>query len=204
MILELLQALLKPGLVGGIVLALGAISGWGMCATPDFVLTRMMRWWVLKVLVPVLKRPSWALRASVIFINNAFICTALVACGAVPILPWFAISAAGLAIGSAIRVMVVEFSLEAESDNAEQKLSGKKAGDPLVSIGMLLNLLEIPAIGLTLALALMQLELPITQPAELGMSIEPWSFTFFWTLPMLAVAALGESMWMGRQHVFEK
>ncbi len=204
MIVESIQVLFKPGIFGGIVLLLGAISGWGMCATGEFVLTKVMRWWVLGVLVPVLKRPSLPLRAMAIFVNNASICVLLVASGSVPLLPWFTIAAAGLAIGAALRVMVVEFGWNIEGEKNDAELSASNSADPVVSIGMLLNLLELPAIGLTLALALMRHEVPITQPVELQTPIASWSVTFFWTLPLLALAAVGESMWMGRQRVFEK
>ena len=204
MTFELFQALLKPVLVGGLVLLIGAVSGWGMSQSPEFVLTRFIRWWLLTVIVPLLRRPSWLLRSIVIFANNAGICIALVACGAVPLVPWFAIAAVGVAMGAALRVLVMEFGWDAESDGGDPAESKVTVGDPWTGVGMLLNLLEFPAIGLTLALALMQHELPITESLDFSVSILPWSIMLIWTLPMLALAACGESLWMGRQGVFDR
>lgn len=200
---EIFQALLKAGLIGGLVLLLGAISGWGMTQAPDFVLSRMMRWWVLKVLVPILKRPSWLLRSIAIFVNNAGICMALVACGRVALLPWFAIAAVGVAMGSALRVLVFEFGWHGDEVDVDREGASALVGDRWAGFGMLLNMLEPPAIVLTLALALVQLELPITSTNELHEAIRVWPIMLTWTVPMLAVAAGGESLWMGRQRVFE-
>ncbi|GJM26940.1 MAG: hypothetical protein DHS20C16_33550 [Phycisphaerae bacterium] len=201
MTFELLQSLLKPGLVGGLVLLIGAVSGWGMSQAPEFVLTRFMRWWLLTVIVPLLKRPSWLLRSIVIFANNAGICMLLVACGTLPLVPWVAIAAVGVAMGAALRVLVTEFGWDAEADDQNRAVEISPAADSRSGIGMLLNLLEFPAIGLTLALALMQRELPIAAAAE---PILPWTVMLIWTLPMLALAACGESLWMGRQGVFDR
>ena len=206
---ENILALLKPGLFGGLVLVIGAISGWGMTQAPDFVLTRMMRWWVLKVLVPVLKRPSWLLRSIAIFVNNAGICMLLVASGRVALLPWFAIAGVGVAMGAALRVLVMAFGWQGDAigvdvDKVDAEKTAGLGGDHVPVIGMLLNMLELPAIVLTLALALVQSELPITQSIAMDGPILVWPIMLMWTLPMLALAACGESLWMGRQQVFDR
>jgi hypothetical protein len=223
--MEFLQSLWKPGLVGLIVLVIGAIAGWGMAGTPNFVLTRVMRWWVLKVIVPLLKQPFWLMRAAAIFVNNSLTCVALVACGGVPAGAWIAITTVALAMGAALRVLVTEFEIDVSDRSAPdddvngadgydgQGVGGKSVegiekrndpiqpgltfSDPWMRVGLFLNLLEFPAIGLTLALSMMQHAVPITHSSG-----SQWPLAGLAILPLLAVAACGESLWMRRQQIF--
>ncbi len=57
-------------------------------------------------------------------------------------------------------------------------------------------MIELPAIFLTLALSMGQLAIPVAMP-------ELWQIGGYWVIPMLAIAAAGEGLWMGRQGIFE-
>jgi len=181
------RALLGVGLM-----AFACIAGWqissGMAAAP----VRLVRWWVLRVLMPILRGRSWLRRATVIYANNLLILTMLVACA-----PWLwavvaGIAAIGAAMGIALRTLSSEPSLASvEASQEARSVSGR------VIWGMALNMLEPPAIAVALGLALSYATVPLD-------ATQLWRTFWCVVAPAMLLAAAGESLWMGAVDAFTK
>ncbi len=179
-----------PALAGMAVLIVGAIAGWGMAVQPGFFPARLVQFWVERVIFPALRQPSWLLRSAVVFVNNGTVCSLVVLAGSVPGGAWAAIVLVGLAMGIAVRTLSMSDIIGSDTETGDLPTT-----DLLVQIGLVLNLLELPAIVITLGLSMGQLASPN------GLSEEQiWGVFLYWVVPLLAVSASGESLWIGRQR----
>ncbi len=190
---ELVNIGWQPYLVGTIVVIVGAISGWGIAATPMFPPVIMVRFWVEKVILPALRNRLWLFRTAVIFANNATICALVVLAGGIPGGAWLAIAIVGLTIGIGFRLISESDIVDSVEDDSKER----PPADALVQIGLVLNLLEIPAIVITIGLSMGQLATPRDLSPDMI-----WSVFAVCIMPMLFIAASGESLWIGRQRYF--
>ena len=183
----------EPALAGTIVLIIGAISGWGIAATPTFPPVIVVRFWVDRVILPALRNRMWVFRTTVIFGNNATICALVILAGKLPSGAWVAVVLVGLAIGIAFRLLGESDVVNTPGDDSD----APPRADALVQIGLVLNLLEIPAIVITMGLSMGQLAKPN------GLSSDSiWNIFAVWVMSLLLIAAAGESLWIGRQRFF--
>ncbi|HNQ23765.1 MAG TPA: hypothetical protein PKK06_11785 [Phycisphaerae bacterium] len=179
------SALLRAALVGAMVLVAAAGIGWEVGRRPGSWLARATGVWFARVARPVLTQRSWLRRVAIIAGNNSITCGVLVVAGAGGPTAWLALALVGLCLGCALRFMLQAADgtvTEAESSSRQQLLA---------ALGFLLNLLEVPAILLSVALSLTQGALAdvLTWDAAVGLFAR-------WVLPLLLVAAGGEALWM--------
>lgn len=179
----------RPTLIGLVTLIVAAVAGSGMGADRSFVLTRWVRRYLESLILPVMRHRLWVVRSFFIFANNASICALVILAGRWPAGAWAAIVVVGLTMGTAIRVL----GERATSQDAAVDDVHTEKPDALVSVGLWLNLLEVPAILATLGMSMGRLALPN------GVSNEVlWRIYVLFVLPALLVAAGGEGLWIGR------
>ncbi|MCB9850290.1 MAG: hypothetical protein H6817_06255 [Phycisphaerales bacterium] len=200
MIDDLISIGWRPTLIGNGVMMIGAVAGWGMAGDPHFAPVHWLRLWMEHIILPGLRQKRWAARAAVIFLNNATICALLVGLAKWPAGAWVSIVIVGLSLGAAIRLLQTpgwEFHDAADNPEPQSDDAPPAALDRLVAVGLLLNLLEVPAITLALGLAMGRCVVPNHMlPAEV------WRVYAFWVAPLLIIAASGESLWIGRRSPF--
>jgi len=172
----------------GTALALaGTWAGWLIGRYRSFAFVRWIRWWVVRVVRPLVTCRSWAARAMFIFVNNIVILWALVAMG-----PWMGAAIAGAAalgisLGIALRVIG-----DATWDFAAPTANGNGNGGRRRTFraGIALNLLEPLAIALALGIS-------IGQGTSSLSSTEAWRLFAYVVVPPMLIAALGEALWIG-------
>lgn len=178
---------LAPILSGCAVLLIGCVAGWGIARESAAWPIRMVSRWIDFLVARLLRSRSWLFRAAVILANNATACAVMILLGGVPGGGWAIVTGVGLFMGVALhRLSQFRPSFEL----AEQTPS---SGGSTALIGVLLNLVEIPAIIITLGLCMGQNASPNGVPIE-----RVWSTYLTWVAPCLVIAACGESLWMGR------
>lgn len=190
-------------LVGVVVLLIAAVAGWGMAADASFAPIRWLHTWIVRVILPRLRRGSAPACAGFIFLNNATTCALVTAAGGVRGGAWIAILIVGLSLGAAIRMLgdphwgisasAADLPVEPQPDAA----TPPAPADRYVVIGLLLNLLEVPAIIITLGLAMSRCAVP-----SLLLPGEVWCVFAAWVIPLLAIAACGEALWISRRRPF--
>lgn len=182
---NILLDILPGSLIGGAVMVAGAFMGWWMTRGRRGWLLQCTTWWFDRVVRPVLTTRSWAARAAIIAANNSLVCAALVVAGALGYVAWLAILLVGLALGTALR-LVAEVADTFEPEPALTLRQRIGAG-----VGIVLNLLEPPAILASIGLALAQGALAdsLALPAA-------GEFYIRFVLPILVVAAAGEALWL--------
>ena len=124
----------------------------------------------------------------------------MVLLGAVWTLSWLGVVFVGLGLGVAMRLLLdvkpaAQDDLDAEPDAPNEREPGEDADEPrlqwLTTIGLALNLLEIPAIMFSAGLSLGQQSLS----AVLNLNNALSAFVSI-VMPMLIVSAAGEALWM--------
>ncbi len=201
MLSNLLIIGLRPIVAGAAVLVTGAVAGWGMSRYEDFLPVRLVRAWVERVVIVGVRSRSWARRTIFIFANNSVVCAALVLLGALPAGAWVAITLVGLSMGAAMQVLGSRHvegrrvrQLEGDAGDGSDR---RETNDWPTIVGLALNLIEVPAILLTLGLAMCQRAAPVGLPTP-----ELWRMFLALVLPALLVSACGESLWLGRKTPF--
>ncbi|HRX85121.1 MAG TPA: hypothetical protein P5572_08890 [Phycisphaerae bacterium] len=188
----------RPIFFGTLVLVIAAVAGWGMAGDRGFAPAHWLHWWIGRIILPGLRHGSWFARLGVIFLNNASICALVIAAGSAPAGAWAAIVAVGLSLGSALRMLTDprwEFPIAVEPPRTEQ--GGPAAPDRVTAFAVLVNMLELPAIALTLGLAMGRRAVPN------GLSADAvWLVYACWVVPLLLIAAGGEALWIGRRRPF--
>jgi len=183
---QIIRSITWDAVLGGLLLLFAAVVGWVLERHETLRLVRGVAWWLRRVVVPLLSVRSWPLRALIIFANNATILACVVLCGRWRIVSAAAIASVGLTLGIALRnLSASNYDWRPPGVNAPSKLR------QMVRAGVLLNLLEPPAIVLSVGLSLMQTRLP-TLPVH-----DVWSVFAIIALPLLAIAACGEALWLG-------
>ena len=172
--------------LGTLVILVGVGIGWMVGSNRRNWLVLPVAWWLAHVVRPLLLSRSWLRRAVIIALNNALICFAVVLLGSAGPGAWLGVASIGLGLGIALRQML-PIPMD-EPDGVQSTRAGRRV---LVTIGLILNLIEIPAIMLTAGVALSQGAWSSTLQLSDGLSL----FGGF-VVPMLAVAAAGEAMWM--------
>jgi hypothetical protein len=175
-----IACLLATGLI-----AVGACAGWSLARNSTAPPVRAVRWWVQRVVLPLLHRRSWFVRSVGIFANNIAILTLLTVLGRWHVAALIGVAAVGVNLGIGLRVLGDEFPGFEGSDNAAHE-----GRDWRVRFGMALNMLELPAIMLTGGLALQRVTLSLS-------IVEVWGTFLLWILPATMVAGAGESLWIG-------
>jgi len=178
-------SLLFCALAGTVLVVVAVWVGWTTAATGSGALVRLIRWWLERVMLPQLGTLSWTHRAAVIATNNLLILAALVALGRwlVPVLIGTALC--GVSMGIALRLLpdlASGFDLPPADD---EQGSGWR-----MRVGIILNLLEPPAIILALGLAIGRNAIPLP-------SAEAWAAFGTWVVPAMLLAAGGEALWLG-------
>lgn len=190
----------RPVLSGSAVLIIAAIAGWGIAADANLAPVRWIARWVDRVIVPCL-RAGWLARTLAIFVNNAANCALMIAAGALPAGSWASVTVIGLAMGFAVRHLGRQEPSDPNTDSDGVRSSDASASPYVNSpalLGLLLNLLELPAIALCVGLSIGQ----VASEPHLSMAVA-WSLYVRLVLPALLIAACGESTWIGHLHPFE-
>lgn len=171
--------------LGTFLLLVAAGAGWALARQPSLLPVRAVTWWVRHVVLPLITYRAWWRRAASIFVNNITILAALLAMGRWPVAPLLGVAAVGISLGIALRVM---------SDLPSPPLmvvpSRREAAKHRIRLGVALNLLEPPAIMLTVGLSLARpvMSLPTSQV---------WETFALWVVPATLLAASGEALWLG-------
>ena len=166
-----------------LVLALGA--GWTLAEHRERLLVRMVAAWVNRVVLPIVHCRSGLVRSAAIFLNNASVLAAVVGLGRWQAGGLVAVTTTGLALGMGFRVLAGRVS-EAVVPEARMTAANRRR----YLLGMGLNLLEVPAILLAAGLSV----------GREAMGLEPvvvWGTFARWAIPALALAAVGEALWIG-------
>ena len=174
-------------LVGVALVLAGVAVGWQAGRYRSLIMTRLIRWWVGRVVMPLILSPSWWRRAATIFVNNASISAGVVALGAWAVTGWAAVAGLGVSLGVGFRVL---------SDPgwglSTWRSSSDLTGIRRMRVGVMLNLLEPPAIAVTVGLCLARSTLGDSLPAG-----QVWQTFGVCVAPALLIAACGESLWLG-------
>ena len=173
---------------GGLILIATGV-GWWLAADKGRWWVRYIRWWFDHVVKPLLATRSWGLRTFIIALNNSAVCCLLTLSGALGHIAWVAIAGVGLSLGTAFRMMV-----ELAGTSVEEPSDLSRTERTMVAAGMVLNLLEPPAIMLSGGLCLAQGALWEALPLDQVLRAFAWV-----VLPTLVIAAGGEALWM---HVY--
>lgn len=186
-----LEALNTPAALGfemlfgsGLMLSATAL-GWAVGRRRNWLPVRAMWWWMHAVVLPLLSCRSWLQRALIIFANNGMVLAAVVGSGLWISTSIGAISLVGLALGIALRSLS-ELSPHWSPPSPNCAADVRRR----VRVGVSLNLLELPAISLAIALSLGQADGSL-QPTAV------WGTFALWVVPLLLAAASGESLWLG-------
>ena len=172
---------------GTIIVLLCVGVGWTMAAAKRALPVRVVTWWLDCIVVPLLNNNSWWRRVLAIFVNNSLISVIMIAAGRWSISAWAAVVVVGLSLGIGLRVVRERSrSMFRTASLAEQY------ADRRMIVGVLLNGFEPPAIALTIGLCLAQSAMPTPVATS-----DLWLTFALAVLPMLAIAACGEAMWLG-------
>lgn len=179
-----------PGILVGtglILIATGA--GWSTGQVESSAPVKFVAWWIERVILPLLRSPRWIVRAGIIFLNNAAILALLVFAGRWSLASIAAIAFTGLNLGIGLRVLARQprAELEAAVGNASR---ARSPANWKLRVGMVLNLLEPPAILLTLGLSLRRSFLDLSP-------VLVWETFLIWVIPATLAAAGGEALWLG-------
>jgi len=183
--LEVLVSTWPTMIAGTALLMFGIWVGLGISKARSFIPVRWVSWWVSRVIIPLLYKRSWLVRTAAIFINNITILTLLVLIGAWSFAAIAGTALIGVSMGVALRVLFElpeSFSIpQAEVDGSNRRR---------FRIGIMLNLIEPPAIIATLGLSLGRAVIPVT-------GNQTWVFFMGWIVPAMLIAAGGEALWIG-------
>ncbi|MCO6435797.1 MAG: hypothetical protein J5J06_01765 [Phycisphaerae bacterium] len=177
---------LGPSILLGLLLTFsGLVTGHAVARDPRIPLVRLVDWWISRVATGILRSHSTARRAAGIFLNNAGVLTVILATGI-----WTPLAAAGTFLlgthlGIGFQIIGKRVSQREDSQTPPDRGNGLR-----LTLGMVLNMLEPPAIVLTLALALAWRNLPLS-------AADVWVLYATLSLPGLLLAAIGEGLWTG-------
>lgn len=186
--LNVIGAVWMSMFLGAFALLLATVAGWRIAREASLPPVRLVHWWVRRVIRPLLIRRSWWVRAGAIFLNNASLLAILAALGRWPWTALAGVAGLGVSLGIGLRILSSEPD---ESVHLNPKLG--PSGVRRVRVGVALNLLEPPAIILTIGLSL-------GQSASGGIplsSVQVWETFAVWVIPATLIAAGGEALWLG-------
>jgi len=197
---QALRLVLYESLVGGAAIVVCVAIGWVAGRERQARFVCLVSWWLDHVVRPLLVKRSWFQRTVIIAANNSLVCVAVVVIGAVGNLSWLGVVFVGLGLGVALRLMLdgkptAPSDVDAEPLAQDEQGPGDGVGARrlrwLATIGLALNLLEIPAILFSAGLSLGQGSLS----SALSLSDALTAFASI-VMPVLFVSAAGEALWM--------
>lgn len=183
--LDVISAVLVDAALGTGLLVAGAGAGWVSGQASRLPPVRLIAVWVRRVVLPLLRCQSWWRRATGIFVNNLSILAALLAVGRWHGVSLVGVAWLGLSLGIGLRVLS-----GASDEFGELDLGSDSRARRCIRIGVALNLLEPPAIILTIGLSLSRAAVPLSAP-------QVWETFALWVVPLTLLAAAGEALWMG-------
>jgi len=179
--------LLVPAMVAGATVSMACVlTGWWVGRYHSWFIVRFVRLWVTRVVIPILRSPSWASRAAAIATNNVLTCTLLIAMGMTVATAWMAVVSLGLSLGIALRAMSAADRGDSLFSRSTPRLPPTKT-----VVGVALNMFEPPAIVVAIGLCLGQRAMFVGVTAR-----QAWDSFAIWVVPMLLVAAAGEALWL--------
>ncbi len=182
--IDALRELWFAMLIGTAVMLVSVWAGWSVSRARRFPPVRWIGWWIDHVVIRLIRADRWSVRSLAIFVNNTSICAVAVALGPWSPAAWAGVAGVGLSLGIGLR------ELGERSWGCFRDERGDRSRR--VAFGYALNMLEPPAIVLCLGLCLGQSALPVaTSDLQVW-----WLFTVL-AAPALAIAAMGESLWIG-------
>ncbi len=182
-------SILWPSMLVGTGLVIASTgAGLGVGSFQTLSIVRWVDGWIALVVAPMLRSHSWLIRFLIIFANNTAILAIVLAAGFWTPAAYCAIVAVGVMLGIGLKVL--SGKTEGVFANEQDELP---ASDWRMLVGFALNMLEPPAIIFTVGLSVGLHRLP--QGTE-----QAWQAFFEWTVPALAFAAAGESLWIGARH----
>ncbi len=187
-VLHNLMLIRQEALIGGVVIVLAVAPGWWLGRDRGHLLVRTVGWWIDRIVHPLLVSRSWLRRTVTIAANNATVCATMVVLGPLGHVAWVAVAGVGLGLGIALRLMISLY-LPGLGDRQAPDAPRHPVRE---TIGLALNLLEVPAIMIAAGLSLAQGALSAT----LGLAEAALAFVAV-ALPLLIVSAAGEALWMG-------
>ena len=174
--LEVFSELGRSMVLGTVAMLVAVGFGWVMGRHRTFPPVRMVAWWITRIVLPLLKSRSWGRRAATIFINNTGVLTALLVLGSWRLTARIGVVILGLSLGMALR------HLGAVTDEFAAAVPVRGQGDKRrIRVGVALNMLEPPAIVLSLGLSLGLRTIPLT-PGQ------AWETFAVWVVPALFAA----------------
>jgi hypothetical protein len=170
--------------------------GWQVAAGRDAVVVRVVRWWLDHIVRPLFTSRSWLRRMLIIAGNNALICGAVVLLGGFGHVAIAGVICVGVGLGIALRLMLT-VPVEDQDEQVDQPMLHRV----LTGVGLVLNMVEVPAIMLTTGLALSQgstgfLWLLHHSPPSLLGPVDALEIYAVVVVPMLLIGAAGEALWM--------
>lgn len=183
--LEWLSNLASSMVMGTALLLVASAVGWFLASFQRLVFVRWVGYWMRHVVLPLLRTRSWPRRTLIIFANNSLMLAAVVQLGCWRVSSRIGVILIGVSLGVAIRQLGVHMAdshtLSDPSTPGERRRLG---------FGVGLNLLEIVAIVVSVGLAVGLPDLKITVA-------QAWKLFGYGVIPILLIAAGGESLWMG-------
>lgn len=170
--------------IGTVVLVAAAVLGWFLGRPSSFLWYRLLAWWIEHIVLPLLRARSWMRRTATIFANNTVVLAALLALGRWPLAARIGVVVLGLNLGAALRHLSLRGDVEIEEVGYDRR------SRRIVLLGVALNMLEAPAIVMTIGLALGRGTVPLSAD-------QAWAGFAIWVIPALAIAAAGEALWLG-------
>ena len=183
---ELMDRVWFPSLLGSGLLIVGVCAGWTMASEPGLPPVRLVRWWLLGLVRPLLRCRSWWRCATAIFVNNAAVLTVVLAAGVWQAGALAATAGLGLTLGIGFRVLSSLPDHLAVAWPVRDRRTQRR-----IRIGIGLNLLEPPAIALAIGLSLSR------TGADPLASARAWEAFVMLVIPLILVAAGGEAAWLG-------
>ncbi len=184
--LNTLSAIWPDVLLGAGLTLVATWFGWRLGRRRSFLPVKAIGWWVVGVVLPLLRCASWLRRMMLIFLNNGAILAAIVAVGGYRYGGIVGAGTLGVSLGIALRMIA----------DASPSLGGRvgaSAGPDSrwrVRIGLALNMLEPPAILVAVGLSMARGSLKVTTE-------QAWLAFAVFVLPALQFAAAGEALWLG-------
>lgn len=175
-----LRAALGTGLV-----IVAAVIGWAMAHDPRHLPVRVVAWWIQRIVAPLLRCRSWWGRTAIIFVNNLCILAMVVGSGGFSVVPILVVAALGLSLGIGLRILA-----EWPGRLSVPRMASETPTKRWVRVGVVLNLLEPPAIVLAVGLGL-------SRRGALLSGALVWQTFAMWILPATLLAAGGEALWLG-------
>ena len=183
--LEVIGSVWLAAALGTGLALIGTGLGWSAAESGSLPPVRLVAWWVRRVVTPLLGCRKWWRRTATIFINNTTILVIVTALGKWHVAAMVGVACVGISLGIGLRVLSSESAPALE--HAFPVASRKKW---LLRIGIALNLLEPPAIALTIGLSLGRQSVPLS-------ATQVWETFGLWVVPLSLLAAGGETLWLG-------